>query len=169
MSRHSAVDLFWIEEMLRSNYRKTKIALAVGAISSLAALAITPFYELDWTYSPALMVTVENFGISIGTAGSAMTWATPGFEAFRVGAFPITPGPKWRWLPMGVRSASLGTFIIIPLWIPTVLFTLAFIYLNRKSRSVKPGQCSKCEYDLTGNVSGTCPECGAHVTGAVDS
>jgi hypothetical protein len=25
----------------------------------------------------------------------------------------------------------------------------------------KPEACVKCEYNLTGNVSGTCPECGA--------
>ncbi len=29
---------------------------------------------------------------------------------------------------------------------------------NRKRRS--PGHCNRCGYDLTGNVSGTCPECG---------
>ena len=28
-------------------------------------------------------------------------------------------------------------------------------------RSYPPGSCGKCGYDLTGNVSGVCPECGA--------
>ncbi len=27
----------------------------------------------------------------------------------------------------------------------------------------KPGRCAKCDYDLRGNTSGVCPECGEHV------
>ncbi len=27
----------------------------------------------------------------------------------------------------------------------------------------RPGRCTKCDYDLTGNVSGRCPECGARI------
>lgn len=30
-------------------------------------------------------------------------------------------------------------------------------------RSVRPGACGACGYDLEGNVSGKCPECGAVV------
>ena len=35
-------------------------------------------------------------------------------------------------------------------------------YRARKPRHkpVPPGQCRKCGYNLTGNVSGRCPECG---------
>ena len=32
----------------------------------------------------------------------------------------------------------------------------------RKARR-RSGVCAECGYDLTGNVSGKCPECGAHV------
>ena len=28
-------------------------------------------------------------------------------------------------------------------------------------RRIPPGHCPHCGYDLTGNVSGKCPECGA--------
>jgi hypothetical protein len=34
----------------------------------------------------------------------------------------------------------------------------------RKTTPPKTGQCQKCGYDLTGNVSGRCPECGTLVT-----
>jgi len=30
----------------------------------------------------------------------------------------------------------------------------------RRRRRLKSGLCGKCGYDLTGNVSGVCPECG---------
>ena len=36
------------------------------------------------------------------------------------------------------------------------------VALIRKARGLpQPGDCPSCGYDLTGNVSGTCPECGA--------
>ncbi len=51
-------------------------------------------------------------------------------------------------------------------WLPTIGFSL--LPLTRsiswwRKRRFRPGQCSRCGYDLTGNVSGRCPECGASV------
>lgn len=34
---------------------------------------------------------------------------------------------------------------------------------ERRLERIRRGQCPECAYDLTGNVSGTCPECGAPV------
>ncbi len=34
---------------------------------------------------------------------------------------------------------------------------------KRRMRSAKPGQCASCQYSLTGNTSGICPECGTAV------
>lgn len=33
----------------------------------------------------------------------------------------------------------------------------------RSRKRSQPGHCSNCDYDLTGNVSRVCPECGTHV------
>lgn len=47
-----------------------------------------------------------------------------------------------------------------------VLITLSRIYQRQTDNDTKinyacdPGHCGRCEYDLTGNVSGVCPECG---------
>src|SRR5262245_14553949 len=63
---------------------------------------------------------------------------------------PIVPPapavPSWRW---SVR-----------LWLPLVLSAVctAWLWLGDRDRPV-PGHCC-CGYDLTGNVSGRCPECG---------
>ncbi|HEY3241814.1 MAG TPA: hypothetical protein VGM03_00555 [Phycisphaerae bacterium] len=46
--------------------------------------------------------------------------------------------------------------------LPAALGTLLALLAYRKLRSlVPPGHCSACGYDLTGNTSGVCPECGA--------
>jgi hypothetical protein len=54
------------------------------------------------------------------------------------------------------------------LWLPLLLFaaypTIAFIRGPvRRWRRGRKGHCRKCGYDLTGNVSGVCPECGEAV------
>ncbi len=57
---------------------------------------------------------------------------------------------------------QLGYFV--PFWKPLALITVptAFLWwLDR--RRTPPGHCHHCGYDLTGNVSGVCPECGRPV------
>jgi hypothetical protein len=55
-----------------------------------------------------------------------------------------------------------------PVWsvlLVTLLFPVhtAFLWwLDR--RRIPPGHCQTCGYNLTGNVSGVCPECGTNVT-----
>lgn len=65
----------------------------------------------------------------------------------------------------GGRSAVRVTGAILPLWKLFILFaiypTIAFIRGPvRRWRRRKRGLCVNCGYDLTGNVSVVCPECG---------
>ena len=57
--------------------------------------------------------------------------------------------------------------IVIPLWIPTLLFlTLTWKRISpvcRRARNKRRGLCTSCSYDLTGKMSGVCPECGTKV------
>jgi len=51
----------------------------------------------------------------------------------------------------------------IPLWMPFLLLaapTAYLFWLDR--RRIPPHCCQRCGYDLTGNTSGVCPECGRH-------
>ena len=54
--------------------------------------------------------------------------------------------------------------LIVPLWIPFLLTAIATIMLWRRDRRRLVGHCRKCEYDLTGNVTGVCSECGTKVS-----
>ncbi len=54
------------------------------------------------------------------------------------------------------------TLMFVPDWVLMLVFGipyLAIIWWPRR-RSPLPGHCVSCGYDLTGNVSGRCPECG---------
>jgi hypothetical protein len=59
---------------------------------------------------------------------------------------------------MGVHMQDIR----VPLWMPIVL-CLIVPTLGRIVRRPKNGFCKQCRYDLTGNTSGTCPECGTPV------
>ena len=73
--------------------------------------------------------------------------------------------PHYDWRMK--RFARLPT-IVLPLWIPFILFaTYPAITMIRSHRWRKheraDGCCSKCLYNLRGNVSGICPECGTKI------
>lgn len=72
----------------------------------------------------------------LNLAGSALEWAFQG----RVG-----PG---------------GAQVFVPLWAPLLAVALPTLYACCRCRRFPPGHCRKCGYDLTGNTTGICPECG---------
>jgi hypothetical protein len=54
-----------------------------------------------------------------------------------------------------------GVGVRLPLWIPFLLIGLPTGWLWWRDRRRVPAGCCACGYDLTGNISGRCPECGA--------
>ncbi len=60
-----------------------------------------------------------------------------------------------------ISYSALG--VSAPNWsfLATICIWTVWLFLRRKSRRPKPANgCSACGYDLTGNISGVCPECG---------
>ena len=79
-------------------------------------------------------------------------------------------GIRWlfRWNPLACVGARWGVELRVPFWFLSLLFavypTVAFIRgPYRRHRRRKKGLCLKCGYDLTGNLSGVCPECGERI------
>ncbi len=74
--------------------------------------------------------------------------------------FLATPGLYAAGVLIAVAAAGIGLYIPI-LFAPSWLFTFLGFRLRRAVRDVHgPPECVKCSYNLTGNTSGTCPECG---------
>ncbi len=58
------------------------------------------------------------------------------------------------------QNGDPHNYLSVPLWIPTLLIAIPSFFLWRRNRKLpQEGHC-ECGYDLTGNVSGVCPECG---------
>ncbi len=53
--------------------------------------------------------------------------------------------------------------LVIPLWLVLLVLLVPTVVGWKRCRSFSVGHCRACGYDLTGNVSGTCPECGTAV------
>lgn len=72
---------------------------------------------------------------------------------------------EWRWSPAIKRSVHrLHYSVRVALWVPFVLVAIPTAILWCPIRRRPPPHCCQhCGYDLTGNVSGICPECGAEV------
>lgn len=62
-----------------------------------------------------------------------------------------------------VHAGSNDAWILILLWFPLTVIGVPTLLAWRRDRRVPPGHCRKCRYDLTGNESGVCPECGTAV------
>jgi hypothetical protein len=71
-----------------------------------------------------------------------------------------------RQLPR-TSSADHRWTIMAPAWFVTLVLApvplLQLRRLLRSRRSARQGHCPTCHYDLTGNLSGTCPECGTPI------
>ncbi len=83
-----------------------------------------------------------------------------------------SPGFDWSYGELQVVRqngllASYG-YLKTPLWLPFFLsatYPAISLVLGRlrRYRRRKRGWCIGCGYDLTGNLSGTCPECGERI------
>ena len=83
-------------------------------------------------------------------------------------ASPVTL-PLWL-ISMTVRGAydaglsDAGAIELVSLY--AVGFCLTWVFLRRRLRRCRrlhSGCCSRCGYNLTGNTSGVCPECGTAI------
>lgn len=85
----------------------------------------------------------------------------------------LASGSRFRWdydhTGAGLHDLrKLCLNIGFPLWFPVFLLMglpcIAFVLRSaRVRRRRKRGLCLKCAYDLTGNISGVCPECGTKI------
>jgi hypothetical protein len=95
--------------------------------------------------------------------GKFVYWHSELFIAPRYGTLPPLSWPESLGRAVELPSWSASGVLSVPLWCPvaiTVLITAVVFCLDGR-RPIR-GHC-RCGYDLTGNVSGTCPECGVEV------
>jgi len=172
--------------MRRNRFLHAGLATLSALICAAVAGAWPRSYFTDTTFS----VTTRSISVCVrfvrGHVGLGLSHPEDGFSETDVGfglssySYPgmgsdleylISDNPdghKWTLGGLGFyfarESISGGAdwWIVLPGWFVTLLAGIVSIGVARRRRpkSRATGRCSKCSYDLTGNQSGICPECG---------
>jgi hypothetical protein len=131
----------------------------------LARWGITAFCALLVVMWP-LTGIIFNWGHWAGSAGlggiMCNDWGSDGPQGWRFFGFP---GPIVLWPQKLDDKLFGGTSIEIPTWplyTPLVIAT-AWCWWADWRRRKYPGHCQRCKYNLTGNLTGNCPECGTPI------
>ena len=148
-----------------------------GLFTTLVVLSVLTLLAWAWSYVGIMLHSGTGYFAII----SGSFDCTDRFWPW--GRLPTEQDWKWRWA-LGLSEGwptkwvphyeweykrySRFPTIVLPLWIPFVLFAtypaVAMIRTHRRrKRQRAEGCCSTCGYDLRGNVSGICPECGTKI------
>jgi len=121
-----------------------------------------------WQVGAQRVGASDAFTPSIGypTTASASVRSWMGIEVIKVTGWIATPANPAM---VGSSQAFPLVSVRVPfLWPATLTAILPLVWLGRYlllRRASRPGLCPTCSYDLTGNTSGVCPECGSPVAG----
>jgi hypothetical protein len=155
----------------------------LAVILILLTLVASQWYALCWHETRLVLFAHApvragwerhlGFGIDSGEAffGWTADWRHPlpfAPTGVSVNRIPYSPDRFALWLSSFFRlpearwTATTSTRSVhVPLWTPLLCFIVPTLWLWHRDRYNKPGHCQRCRYDLTGNTSGVCPECGA--------
>ena len=100
-----------------------------------------------------------------GTVEFQASWS--GYSYLYFTGYLLRPGYRWSYRPpLRYVIAYYPTRVFISLWFPFIVFAIPTAIMWYRDRRPPPGHCRTCRYDLTGNESGVCPECGTEVAEA---
>lgn len=143
------------------------VVCLVIALVALSTLRYVYVWGVDWLNSFVVIVDgtvsvswpVERFKTPAGVEVTASE-----FVEIMTGIERPTPGSlrDWPLLPMAGTNGQVRC-VYVPLWIPFVVIGACVLLLWRRARRTPPRCCQRCGYELTGNVSGRCPECRAAI------
>jgi hypothetical protein len=125
-------------------------------------------YPRDWDDSPVHVTRRSQFFCSpLGPWQGFVATASPTTYPLHFGFAWMNDEPR-----VGSSHSRLHFHaLIVPPWLPMALTALlpahAIVRVTRRRLDPARGLCTRCGYNLTGNVSGICPECGTAGTAPV--
>jgi len=143
--------------------RTRRILKWTGAALSLlifVVLVTSPWYEVSARLPGKSTYCLSNGSVMViySDAGREFT-RSPGVRIHAFEHLGLRSPSIWRAPHYPGQGAT--TFTFLPLWLPLLLTAIPTAWLwHRDRRRIRHGCCPSCEYDLTSNTSGICPECG---------
>ena len=155
---------------MKAQRRLRRVLTWISTAIFLAALAVWLLSGFRWFYMSDGRRVTAHASDGILTVD---TYPTPGIRSTLIASGPkqfhVRPAPwlSLRPLTLWTSTAYGGTATVaLPLALPpaALLLPTCLFWFWPHARGTSPGHCRKCGYDLTGNVTGRCPECGTPVT-----
>ena len=159
---------------MSGRWRVRRVATGVGL--GVCCLILTAWgLTVDYVGSPNLSVEYLgshnyvrlHYGGVLWMEGYINPRTARGWTCHSLPGFPL----PWRQqfglqLPTIFGGHDPPYYASIPLWTFLCMVGLpTAILFWQDRRRPEPGHCRSCDYDLTGNVSGICPECGTAIEG----
>ena len=118
-----------------------------------------------WILSVTLPVRWIRGEAAIILNGGGILWTISDGYANRSFTTWMLGGPSSvMWLPRSSKNWSSGFSgagsVFVPIWCMLLPVAIPTYILWRRDRPKPEGCCQECGYDLTGNESGVCSECG---------
>ena len=150
---------------------KRKLFNLAAMLSMLLCMATVALWAANfdcdlWTGRATTVGELHSFGSTWEYVHTVSTSAAPVKSSLWGCFYSIAPidvkgfGSRgWSSRPVGMEC-RIGS----PYWIPTLLTSiLPVTWVVSLVRRKRIGRCPTCSYDLTGNTSGVCPECGTKI------
>jgi len=162
----SAGLIWWIRR--RPHYasiRRLRLYQRASQASLIAALLFTglwissQYYNI-FAYLPYFEIAIQCGSVDLNHADMQSPDIFVGRQYYDLGSIPGVPD---LFIGGALGEYRAPMFARFPIWLVVVLSTVGGLLLRRVAKHRRPGHCHSCGYDLTGNTSGKCPECGEPV------
>ena len=149
--------------MVKRGHRARRILKWVSMCACAAVLiaAVTSVWVHVWIYSKRF--GAELYGGNVFFADFHSPVCTPQYGVSIERSRYELYLPRFTPFKGAYLDETGADEAVVPLWCLLVLAGPATALLWWRDRRKPAAHCQNCGYDLTGNVSGTCPECGAAV------
>jgi hypothetical protein len=137
------------------------IGLVTGLISLVAGFGLTLCLGATWNPAKWFYAVMPALVFSVAGWVAGRLWRTQGGTATWLECALATPS---TWAAPVLCLVFLSLQEELDFWLPGWLlwfipaYPLTYLGLRSKPKPA-PRHCVQCGYDLTGNVSGRCPEC----------
>ncbi len=141
-----------------------RVAKWIG-YATCAVIAVNALVSLQWRFG----VVRDDWAVLVQRSGVCFDWwwhLAGHAQMVRDEVWYPTGAFAYRDTGRTLLADMLQQFtpaVIIPHWILFAIAVVPTVYLRWRYRRPPRGHCQSCGYDLTGNVSGRCPECGSAV------
>ena len=117
----------------------------------LSAWIIRGEFSVEWDLDPISAELVDDFDFGVWTVYWPLTSPYSSLASLNYRGF---------FGRFGAFALSIAWFVLVF----AVVLAASLVLTRWQSRVKRLGVCESCGYDLTGNTSGRCPECGTRVS-----